>query len=269
MVKTQTITSMTEQQISEVAQHLENAELNAQDVVKITDQYPGLTFNEALDIQWAIRARKVARGTRIVGMKMGLTSYAKMAQMGVDKPCYGFLADYFSIPQGGEINSKELIHPKVEAEIAFVTNAELSGPGCNTGQVLTATDFIVPAVEVIDSRYKDFKFDLPSVIADNSSSSRFVIGGRAMSVNEVDLRTIGVVMEKNGSVVELGAGAAVLGNPAASVAMLVNMLAERGEVLPAGSFVMTGGITAAVAVEPGDAIVVRYQHLGDVNMKVV
>ncbi len=261
--------AMTKKQIAEVAEHLENAELDARDVVKVTDQYPDMTFTEALDIQWAIRARKEARGTRIVGMKMGLTSWAKMAQMGVDKPCYGFLADYFSVPQGGEINTKELIHPKVEAEIAFVTNKDLSGPGCHIGDVLAATDFIVPAVEIIDSRYQNFKFDLPSVIADNSSSSRFVIGGRPLSVDAVDMRTLGVVMEKNGVVVELGAGAAVLGNPAASVAMLVNMLSERGQTLPAGSFVMTGGITAAVAVDAGDSIVVRYQHLGDVTMKFV
>jgi 2-oxo-3-hexenedioate decarboxylase len=261
--------AMTKQQIAEVAEHLENAELNADDVVKVTDRYPDMSFSEALDVQWAIRARKEARGIRIVGMKMGLTSWAKMAQMGVDKPCYGFLADYFSVPQGGEINTKELIHPKAEAEIAFVINKELSGPGCHIGDVLAATDFIVPAVEIIDSRYQDFKFDLPSVIADNSSSSRFVIGGRPLSVDGMDLRTVGVVMEKNGTIVELGASAAVLGNPAASVAMLVNMLAERGKVLPAGSFVMTGGITAAVTVEPGDSMVVRYQHLGDVTMKFV
>ncbi len=261
--------AMTKKQIAEVAEHLENAELDARDVVKVTDQYPDMTFAEALDIQWAIRARKEARGTRIVGMKMGLTSWAKMAQMGVDKPCYGFLADYFSVPQGGEINTKELIHPKVEAEIAFVTSKELSGPGCHIGDVLAATDFIVPAVEIIDSRYQNFKFDLPSVIADNSSSSRFVIGGQPLPVDAVDMRTLGVVMEKNGVVVELGAGAAVLGNPAASVAMLVNMLSERGETLPAGSFVMTGGITAAVAVDAGDSIVVRYQYLGDVTMKFV
>ncbi len=261
--------AMTKKQIAAVAEHLENAELDARDVVKVTDQHPDMTFSEALDIQWAIRARKEARGTRIVGMKMGLTSWAKMAQMGVDKPCYGFLADYFSVPQGGEINTKELIHPKVEAEIAFVTNKDLSGPGCHIGDVIAATDFIVPAVEIIDSRYQNFKFDLPSVIADNSSSSRFVIGGRPLAVDAVDMRTLGVVMEKNGVVVELGAGAAVLGNPAASVAMLVNMLSERGKTLPAGSFVMTGGITAAVAVDAGDSIVVRYQHLGDVTMKFV
>ena len=255
--------------IEKLAVYLEDAELNAYEVTKITNEYPDITWDECLDVQWEIRRRKEARGNKIVGMKMGLTSVAKMRQMGVETPCYGFLADYFSCPDGAEIKIDELIHPKVEAEIAFVTNKELSGPGCHIGNVLSATDFVVPAVEVIDSRYKDFKFDLKSVIADNSSSSRFVTGGRMRSLDELDLKTLGVVLEKNGKVVDLAAGAAVVGHPAASVAMLVNLLAERGEVLPAGTFVMTGGMTAAVAVEKGDNVTVRYQDLGSISMKFV
>ncbi len=126
-----------------------------------------------------------------------------------------------------------------------------------------------PAVEVIDSRYKDFKFDLKSVIADNSSSCRFVTGGRMADIADVDLKNIGVVMEINGEVVQTGAGAAVLGHPASSVAMLANMLADRGESLPAGSFIMIGAITAAVEVKKGDAFTVRYQGLGSLSGKFV
>jgi len=255
--------------IEKLAEHLENAELNCIEVTKITNDYPEITWDEALDVQWEIRRRKEARGNKIVGLKMGLTSMAKMRQMGVETPCYGFLADYFSIPDGGEVKISELIHPKVEAEVAFVTKKELSGPGCHIGDVLSATDFIVPAVEIIDSRYKDFKFDLKSVIADNSSSSRFVTGGRMLPVEDLDLKTIGVVMEINGEVVELGAGAAILGHPAASVAMLANLLAERGEVIPAGTFIMAGAITPAIAVKAGDNVSVRYQDLGTVTMRFV
>jgi 2-oxo-3-hexenedioate decarboxylase len=255
--------------IEKLAEHLENAELNCIEVTKITDDYPDITWDEALDVQWEIRRRKEARGNKVVGLKMGLTSMAKMRQMGVETPCYGFLADYFSVPDGGEIKISELIHPKVEAEVAFVTKKELSGPGCHIGDVLAATDFIVPAVEIIDSRYKDFKFDLKSVIADNSSSSRFVTGGRMRPVEDLDLQTLGVVMEINGEVVELGAGAAILGHPAAAVAMLANMLAERGEVIPAGSFIMAGAITAATAVKAGDNVTVRYQDLGTLSMRFV
>ena len=249
-------------QIAELAEHLENAELQAFEVTKITDDFPDMDYQDAFDIQWEIRRRKEARGHKTVGMKMGLTSWAKMSQMGVEHPCYGFLADYFSVPEGGSVRHDELIHPKIEAELAFVTKADLHGPGCHIGDVLRATDFVMPAVEVIDSRYKDFKFDLKSVIADNSSSSRFFTGGQMADVADLDLKTLGVVMEINGQVVQTGAGAAVLGHPAASVAMLANMLAERGEYLPAGSFVMIGAITAAVQVNKGDSFVVRYQGLG-------
>ena len=223
------MTTLTKEQVAQLAEHLENAELQAYEVTKITDDYPEMDYQDAFDIQWEIRRRKEARGNKIVGMKMGLTSWAKMSQMGVEHPCYGFLADYFSVPEGAAIKHDELIHPKIEAELAFVTKADLRGPGCHIGDVLAATDFVMPAIEVIDSRYKDFKFDLKSVIADNSSSSRFITGGCAKSVTELDLKTLGVVMEINGKVVQTGAGAAVLGHPAASVAMLANMLAERGE----------------------------------------
>ena len=255
--------------IEKLAEHLENAELQAYEVTKITDDYPNMTFTDATDVQWEIRRRKMSRGHKVVGMKMGLTSWAKMKQMGVEMPCYGFLADYFSLPDGAQVPFDELIHPKVEAEIAFVTNKELSGKNLTVEEVLAATELVVPAVEIIDSRYKDFKFDLTSVQADNSSSTRFVVGSHAAKPEDFDWSTIGVVMQKNGEIIELGAGAAVLDHPAASVAMLATMLAERDEVIPAGTFIMTGGITAAVLVEKGDSIVVRYQGLGTVTMKFV
>ena len=127
----------------------------------------------------------------------------------------------------------------------------------------------MPAVEIIDSRYKDFKFDIKSVIADNSSSSRFITGGKMALPQDVDTTTLGVVLEKNGEIVETAAGAAVLGHPAASVAMLANMFGERGEEIPAGSFILTGGVTAAVAVEAGDSISVRYHALGTISARFV
>ena len=261
--------TLDQETIEKLAEHLENAELQAYEVTKITDDYPNMTFTDATDVQWEIRRRKMSRGHKIVGMKMGLTSWAKMKQMGVEMPCYGFLADYFSLPDGAQVPFDELIHPKVEAEIAFVTNKELSGKNLTVEEVLAATELVVPAVEIIDSRYKDFKFDLTSVQADNSSSTRFVVGSHAAKPEDFDWSTIGVVMQKNGEILELGAGAAVLDHPAASVAMLATMLAERDEVIPAGTFIMTGGITAAVLVEKGDSIVVRYQGLGAVTMKFV
>lgn len=253
--------------ILQLAEHVENAELNHTAITKITDDYPDMDFDDAYDIQAEIRRRKEARGNKVVGLKMGLTSFAKMKQMSVEEPVYGFLADYFSCPDGSTVDTKELIHPKVEAEIAVVTKKPLKGPGCHIGDVLSAIDFVVPAIEIIDSRYENFRFDLKSVVADNTSSSRFVVGGRMAAAEDLDLRTLGVVLEKNGEVVELGAGAAVLGHPLSSVAMLANMLARRGEEIPAGTLVLTGGITAAVAVEPGDNVSARFQDLGTVTVK--
>jgi len=255
--------------IEALAAHLESAELEVRDVTKITDDYPQMDWDDAYLIQEEIRRRKEARGNRTVGLKAGLTSFAKMKQMGVDVPCFGFVSDYMARPDGGEIQMSELIHPKVEAEICIVTKAPLKGPGCHVGAVLAAIDFVLPAVEVIDSRYRDFKFDLKSVVADNTSASRFVVGGRSRHLQDVDLRTLGVVMEKNGQIVAMAAGAAVLGQPAAAVAMMANHLGARGQVIPAGTFIMTGGVTEAIAVQAGDSVAVRFQDLGTVSMRFV
>lgn len=217
----------------------------------------------------AIRRRQLARGARIVGYKAGLTSHAKMRQMGVETPVFGYLVDTFGLPDGGACKAAELIHPKVEPEIAFVTKTELKGPGCHIGTVLAATDFVLPGIEVIDSRYRDFRFDLKSVVADNTSAARFVVGGQPLAVEGVDLRTIGIVLEKNGEPVSFGAGAAVLGHPAAAVAMLANHLGARGESIPAGSLVLSGGITEAVAVAAGDHVTLRVQHMGSTSLRFI
>ena len=252
-----------------LAEHLENAELEAHDVLKITDDHPDMDWDDAYAIQEEIQRRKEARGNKTVGLKCGLTSFAKMKQMGVETPVFGFVSDYMARPDGGEIKTSELIHPKVEAEICIVTRAPLKGPGCHVGAVMAATEFVLPAVEIIDSRYRDFKFDLKSVIADNTSASRFVVGGRARALDELDLRTLGVVLEKNGEVVTMAAGAAVLGHPLAAVAMLANHLGEREQAIPAGTFIMTGGVTEAIAVAAGDNVAVRFQDLGTVSMRFV
>jgi 2-oxo-3-hexenedioate decarboxylase len=255
--------------IAKLAAHLENCELEGQDTLKITDTHPDMDWDDAYAIQDEIQRRKVARGNKIIGWKAGLTSHAKMKQMGVETPVFGFLADYYAIPEGGECKVSELIHPKVEPEIAFVMKKALKGPGCHIGSVLAAVDFLMIGIEVIDSRYRDFKFDLKSVIADNTSAARFVVGGQPRPVSEVDLRTLGIVLEKNGEPVAFGAGAAVLGHPAAAIAMLANHLGERGQELPAGALILSGGITEAVAVQAGDSVTLRMQGMGSVGMRFV
>ena len=257
------------QQILAAAANLDRAERSREQVRQFSLDYPGITIEDAYAIQAEILRRKLARGNRVVGLKAGLTSHAKMKQMGVETPCFGFLVDYFSVSDGGEIRIGELIHPKVEPEIAFVLRRALKGPGCHIGAVLAATDFVMPGIEIIDSRYRDFKFDLKSVIADNCSSSRFVLGGQAVPVDELDLRTLGVVMEKNGEIVGIGAGAAVLGHPAAAIAMLANHLGARGEEIPAGTMILSGGVTEAVAVKAGDNVNLRIQSLGSTSVRFI
>lgn len=254
--------------IAALAERLENAELNRAPITKITDEYPDLDWGDAYAIQDEIRRRKIARGVQIAGLKGGLTSQAKMKQMNVEEPVFGFMCDYGAYADGGEVPFERFIAPRVEAEIAFVTNREITGP-CHVGTVLQATDFVLPAVEILDSRYENFKFDLISVVADNTSAAGFVVGGNSRRVQDIDLRTLGIVLEKNGEIVDLAAGAAVLGHPAESIVMLANMLARKGQSIPAGTFIMTGGVTAAVGIERGDHIAVRYQHLGQVSMRFV
>jgi 2-oxo-3-hexenedioate decarboxylase len=256
-------------QIADLAAHLDAAQGENRDVVKITDRYPEMDMQDAYAVQNQILKLKIERGEKVIGLKAGLTSPGKMQQMGVDTPIFGFMTDSYVVQDASEVRIADLIHPKVEPEIAFFTKAPIRGPGCHIGTVLAATDFVMPAIEVIDSRYRDFKFDLVSVIADNTSAARFVVGGKATPVADLDLATLGVVMEKNGRVEMVGAGAAVVGHPATAVAMLANHLAAYGQEIPAGSIILSGGVTEAIAVQAGDSISVQVQELGGVTMRFV
>lgn len=261
--------TLSREDIVRLSERVEGAQTRAYAIPKLTNEYPGMTIADSYAVQTQLRRRFIEQGHKLIGWKAGLTSKAKMVQMGVDVPSIGFLTDRMARPENSAISVSDLIHPRVECEVAFVMKHELRGPNCTAEQVLAATDYVLPAVEVIDSRFSGFKFDLESVIADNSSSARFVGGGRARYVEDIDLRTLGVVIEINGEMVAMGASAAVLGHPAEAIAMVVNILAELGEVLPAGSFVMSGAITEAIAVKPGDSVVARFQELGSVSMRFV
>lgn len=250
-----------------LCERVEGAQSRAYAIPKLTDEYPEMTMGDGYAVQTELRKRFIEQGHKLIGWKAGLTSRAKMKQMGVDQPSIGFLTDKMSRPENSVISTADLVHPRVECEIAFVTKERLSGPDCTAAVVLQATDYVLPAIEVIDSRFSGFKFDLESVVADNGSSARFVGGGRPRYVEELELPTIGVVLEKNGEIVEMGAAAAVMDHPAEAVAMLVNILSEMGEELPAGSFVMSGGITAAIAVSPGDHVIARFQELGSISVR--
>ena len=262
-------TTLSRESIVRLCERVEGAQQRAYAIQKLTDEYPAMTIADGYAVQNELRRRFVAQGHKQVGWKIGLTSKAKMQQMGVDVPSIGFLTDRMARPENSAISVSDLVHPRVECEIAFVTKKTLTGPGCTVQDVLDATDYVLPAVEIIDSRFSGFKFDLASVVADNGSSARFVAGGRARYPADIDLRTLGVVLEKNGEIVAMGAAAAVLGHPAQAIALLVNVLAGLGETLPAGSFVMSGAITEAIAVQAGDNVIARFQDLGSVSMRFV
>ncbi|WP_206732438.1 2-oxo-3-hexenedioate decarboxylase [Janthinobacterium sp. 17J80-10] len=261
--------TLSREEVVRLTERVEGAQIRAYEIPKLTEEYPGMNIADGYAVQKELRQRSIARGNRLIGWKVGLTSKAKMVQMGIHEPSIGFLMNDMACPENSAIDISKLVHPRVECEVAFVTKKDLQGPNCTKEQVLDATDFVLPAIEVIDSRFKAFKFDLPSVIADNGSSARVVSGGRARYPQDVDLRTLGAVMEKNGEIVSLGASAAVLGHPAEAIACLVNILSTQGETLPAGSFVMSGGITEAIHVKAGDSIIARFQELGSVSVRFV
>ena len=252
-----------------LAERVDNAARNRAAIGMLTADYPQMKLGDAYAVQNALRRRMEARGIKVTGLKMGLTSRAKMLQMGVAESLHGFISDDGAYADGAEIPVARYIHPRIEAEIAVVMKTTLRGPNCSIAQAAAAIDFVVPAIEVIDSRFADFKFDIMSVVADNTSAAGYVVGGRSRKLNEIDLLTEGVVLTRNGHVAEVGAGAAVLGNPLEAVAMLANQRAELGSEIPAGYLVMTGGITAAIHVNAGDVVVVHYQSLGSVRMRFV
>jgi 2-oxo-3-hexenedioate decarboxylase len=250
-----------------LAQKLVDAEFNRQEEVKLTAEYPDLSVEDAYRIQDELVAIKREQGHRVIALKMGFTSRAKMKQMNVNEPIYGHVFDYMSV-DSGVLSFRELIHPKVEAEIAFILGRDIEGPGVTGAHVLAATEYVVPALEIIDSRYLNFQFTLPDVIADNTSASRVFIGSRQRRPDELELDLVGVTLSINGELKDLGAGAAVLGHPAHSVAMLANMLSRRGRKLHAGQLILTGGITGAQPLAVGDVVSAKWDGLGSIEFTV-
>ncbi|WP_321388608.1 fumarylacetoacetate hydrolase family protein [uncultured Enterococcus sp.] len=247
------------EKIEKLADYLLIAQDKHSEINKLTETHcPELTIKEAYAIQKALLEKRLARGEAIVGPKMGLTSQAKLQQMAVTDPIYGYVFDSMLVEDGGTIAINEYIHPKVEPELGFVLKEEIKGPDVTKEAVLAATDFIFPAIEIIDSRYRNFQFTLPDVIADDASAAGAVFGTSIKELGTLDLETIGVILEINGKVKEVGAGAAVLNHPAEAVARLANILAEQGKSVKPGQPILTGAMTAAVRIESGDYVEVKF-----------
>ncbi|API59687.1 4-oxalocrotonate decarboxylase [Tardibacter chloracetimidivorans] len=255
--------------LSAIAERVDEAQTNGRSLTLPTEAHEGFDMACGYAVQDLLRDRWKVRGRRLVGYKAGLTSRAKMAQMKVDTPTFGFITADMAVPDGGICPTRLLSRPRVEPEIAFVLKPDIAAALRTEADVLAATDFIAPAIEIIDSRYADYKFDLPSVVADNSSSARYVIGGRPRRPAELDLRTIGIVVVQNGEVVGEAASGAVLGNPARTIIMLSQWLEDRGEALEGGSLILTGGACEAQLVSAGDSVCARFQDMGDVTVRFV
>ena len=257
---------MDKQFIKKLTNYVHRAEKEKREIVKITsDLYPELTIDEAYVVQEELVREKLEEGKKIVGPKMGITSEAKMKQMNVDDPIYGFVFDYMVAEEGEAISYSNYIHPKVEPEIGFILKEDLEGPGVTSLDVLRQTEFVFPALEIIDSRYENFNFTLPDVIADNTSAAGAIFGTDLKRPESLELDVVGVTLSVNGDIKALGAGAAVLGHPANSVARLANMLSKKGEKVKAGQPILTGGVTSAVHLSPGDFVHVKYGGLGDIS----
>jgi 2-oxo-3-hexenedioate decarboxylase len=232
-----------------------------------TDGHPDLGSDLAYEIQDLVVNARLNRGATIVGAKLGLTSRAKQERMNVDEPLYGWLTSDMVLPTGAPVDLSAFIHPRVEPEIAFLLGAEVQAPATVTS-VLAATTLVFGALEIIDSRYDAFRFRHPDVVADNASSAGVVAGSVAVAPEQAgDLRLTGCVLRANGEVVATAAGAAVLGHPAESVAWLINELHRRGRRLPAGSIVLSGALTDAVAISAGSFVSAELDGLGTVELR--
>lgn len=250
--------------VDRVATELLAAERGRTDRGPITDEWPGLDLDAAYAVQAELLRRKQAAGERVVGVKLGLTSRAKQRRMGVDSPLTGWLTDAMLLPAGVPVPQAELIHPRVEPEIVFLLGRPLAGPGVTAATALAAVEAVYAGLEVIDSRYRDFRFTLPDVVADNASAARFVLGPVGRPPAELDLTLEACLLEVDGAVVDSATGAAVLGHPAQALALAANAAGRRGEKLEAGWLVLTGGMTDAVAVEPGGTVAAHFTSLGSI-----
>ena len=250
----------------EMASQLIEAERARAAITPFSDAHPGIDAGTAYAAQWAFVQSKLDAGEQLTGAKLGLTSRAKRDAMGVTEPLYGWITSGMIADYGEPVDRRSLIHPRAEPEIAFLLARDVTAPATVTS-VLAATEAVFGAVDVLDSRYRDFRFTLPDVIADNASAARVVLGPQARRPADlVDLRLLGCVLRAAGDVAATAAGAAVSGHPAATVAWLANSLGVHGRGLKAGWLVLSGGLTAPVPLERGTSVTAEFDGLGSVEV---
>jgi len=249
----------------EIAAALLDAYRSRQPIEPLTGRFDDLTLDDAYQIQLLQVEQWLADGARVKGHKVGLTSAAMQRQMGVASPDYGHLLDTMFWLEHEPIPASVFVQPRVEPEVAFVLDEPLSGPGVTVADAVTAVGFVLPALELIDSRIRDWKIGLADTIADNASSGGVVLGSKPTALSAVDLRLSGCNLRKNGELAGTGAAGAVLGSPLSSLVWLANTLGARGVVLEAGHVILPGSITASIPVTAGDTVTATFAGLGSVT----
>lgn len=234
-------------------------------IAPLVSTFPALTINDAYAIQLAQVDTWLADGRRVLGRKVGLTSPAMQAQMKVSQPDFGHLMDDMFFAEHVPVPADRFLQPRAEPEVAFVLGRDLVGPGVTVAAAAAAVDFVLPALEIIDSRIADWQIGIVDTIADNASSGGVVLGSTARRIGEIDLRLGGCVLHRNGEIAGTGAGGAVLGSPLNSLAWLANTLGTHGEGLQAGQVILPGSITASIPFGPGDVITATMAGLGSVT----
>ncbi|WP_332696834.1 2-oxo-hept-4-ene-1,7-dioate hydratase [Bosea sp. (in: a-proteobacteria)] len=262
---------LTSDEIAAAALSLDEAERTRVQTGLMSLRHPGMTMDDAYAVQDAWVKRKIAAGRKVIGWKIGLTSKAMQYALNIDIPDSGVLFDDMMFADGDSVPKERFIQPRIEAEIAFVMKSPLKGPDIGIFDVLNATDYVTPSLEILDTRI--LRVDPQSkkartivdTIADNAANAGIVLGGRAMRPDQIDLRWVGAIVSRNGQVEETGLGAGVLNHPARGVAWLANRLAAYGDHIEAGQIVLAGSFIRPVEARHGDTIVADYGPLGSVS----
>ena len=256
---------MNQQDIQQAADLLWNAAASGQPIPPLRETFDGMTAADAYAVQEINTTRQLANGARLIGRKIGLTARAVQQQLGVDQPDYGRLFADMSVADGEPVAWSRLQQPKVEAEVALVMERDLDEPGITTAQLIRAVAFALPAIEIVGSRIANWNIRFVDTVADNASSNAYVVGNTPISLTGLDLRLAGMVMERGGEQVSIGAGVACLGHPINAAVWLANKMAELGRGLKAGDVVLTGALGPMVAARPGDVFEARINGLGSVR----
>jgi 2-keto-4-pentenoate hydratase len=253
----------------ETAEALRRAEATRTPIVPLSDTWPAIDLPDAYEIQLTNISRRLQDGAIVRGHKVGLTSRAMQEMLGVDEPDYGHLLDDMFVTDSSDQTVDRYCTPRVEVEIGFVLHAPLEGPGVTVADVVRATDYVAPCLEIIDSRIRDWRIKLVDTIADNASSAGIVIGETRTPPDRVELTAVDAELRRNGEIIDAGSSEAVLGNPATAVAWLANKLAAFGTRLEAGHVVLPGSCTRAHDVSRGDHVRADFDGLGHVQVSFV